>query len=935
MRTFLRSLTWTALGSRFARRMFLLFVLASLIPLAVIGLTVHYQYQQNLDDSRQTMLRQSARDFGQAVLDRLLIADRSLDEWWSVRDVASLSLLETTFSHVSVVDTGGARKTYLGAALDHRIPDHWWETDRVRIASLEMDGWSQVFLVKGIDRQQMLLAAVKPQYLWEPAAGRPAGVNLLVLTTRSALFESVPIPRQAMPGLLTGIASGKSDHVGWEAGKADYTGIYWELFLRSRFEGYNWHIVAASEGAANKLLLSRYSGQLTTVTLLTLLFATLLSSSQIRRYLNPLEKLIDATKDIAGHRFERTITIRSGDEFEELGNAINDMSQQLGRQFSALTTLSEIDATILEEHDLREVVKSILSKSLQMLPAKRLVAMVNDDEVVNRMQMMSCDESGRVEESRIQLSADTLAWIADQPTESEGQLAELPDELALALKSPGKGALLAVSKQFKLQSLLLLAPAKETDWDQKVVEQARNVNQRLAVALTAVERQQELFQQANYDALTGLPNRQLLNERLERKIVHAKKVGAHFAVMFIDLDHFKVVNDGMGHSAGDELLKEIAQRIEGCIEVADTVARLGGDEFVVLIGDVQDINDIEMIAARLQQQISLPVQMDGRQHQVSASLGVALYPADGDSAEVLLRNADAAMYQAKDTGRGRAAYFEQSMNDAAVERLIIKEDLHAALAKNVGLTLHYQPMIEFDTGKVCGAEALIRWNHPELGFISPDRFIGVAEATGLIDVLDRWVFRRVCIQLNEWGLGGVEMPYVSVNVSGREIVDEGYVPRLLSDLTEYGIGPEQIRLEVTETALIKDLSRTAKVLEDIRSHGIKVAIDDFGTGYSSLSYVQDLPADTLKIDKSFVDRLDGSNPTKAAAIISTVVHLAEAMNQMVVAEGVEELAQAAVLQKLGCHVAQGYLYAKPMCASDLATWLSVSRMGRYAAKAKA
>lgn len=426
----------------------------------------------------------------------------------------------------------------------------------------------------------------------------------------------------------------------------------------------------------------------------------------------------------------------------------------------------------------------------------------------------------------------------------------------------------------------------------------------------------QLERQANYDDLTGLPNRNLLQDRLSQALIFARRKNRSLAVLFIDLDHFKNINDGLGHDAGDALLALVAARLVGNVREGDTVARQGGDEFVLLLPEIRAEEDVPEITQKLVKAMSAPFDIGGRELHITCSIGIASYPKDGEDRQTLLKNADAAMYSAKKMGRNNAQYYSAEMNVRAMDRLVLENGLHHALERDEFL-LHYQPQVDLRSGEIVGMEALVRWQHPELGLISPAMFIPVAEDSGLIVELGEWVLRSACAQNKAWQLAGLKPVSVAVNLSARQFRQPGLVEKVVAILDETGLDPACLELELTESLVMQDVEKTIATLGKLKAMGIKLSIDDFGTGYSSLSYLKRFPIDTLKIDQSFVR--DITTDPDDAAIAKSIISMAHDMQLRVIAEGVETEAQKSFLQQRHCDEMQGYLFSRPVPAAEFET----------------
>jgi len=420
---------------------------------------------------------------------------------------------------------------------------------------------------------------------------------------------------------------------------------------------------------------------------------------------------------------------------------------------------------------------------------------------------------------------------------------------------------------------------------------------------------------AYYDALTSLPNRSLLTKLVDQALIVAQRSKAHGCVMFIDLNRFKLINDTLGRSVGDALLREISQRFRLALRDQDVVARLSGDEFAVGLFDIHQHYEASMVANKLQAAVNEPFLIDGHDLRVSASIGISVYPQDGNDAETLLRLADIAMYRAKQnasTDGEHIAFYSQDMNKGMQERMRIESGLRQALG-NGQLLLHYQPKFEISTGKIIGAEALVRWKHPERGLVPPAEFIPLAEATGLVVQVGEWVLEAACAQAQAWKEKGLPPVRLAVNVSAREFTS-ALPGRVMETLQRYGLEPSWLELEITESTLMHNIERVIGIMDRLTAAGITLSLDDFGTGYSSLSYLKRFPIDTLKIDRSFTTGIPVD--TNDCAIASTIISIAQQLKHKVIAEGVETPEQLAFLKDSGCDEVQGYLFSRPLPAQE-------------------
>jgi diguanylate cyclase (GGDEF)-like protein len=423
---------------------------------------------------------------------------------------------------------------------------------------------------------------------------------------------------------------------------------------------------------------------------------------------------------------------------------------------------------------------------------------------------------------------------------------------------------------------------------------------------------------ASHDSLTGLPNREMFNGLLRHSIDTARRGDRRFALLFIDLDRFKVINDSLGHDAGDMLLVEVASRLRGALRANDVVARLGGDEFVVVLEEASDRGDVERIAAVLLSALGGPMQLDGHECHTTASIGIAMFPENGNDAPTLTKNADRAMYLAKEDGKNGFRFCNGEVKAQSIERLKLETELRRAVERDQ-LSLHYQPKVDIQSGQITGVEALLRWTHPEFGQVPPAQFIPLAEETGLIVPIGRWVLREACAQNMSWQRAGLRPVSMAVNLSPRQFTDEHLLHDVDEALLASGMSAVLLQLEVTESMVMRNVARAVRVLHDIQRRGIRLAIDDFGTGYSSMSLMKQFPIDTIKIDRSFVRDLP--RDTEDQAITQAIISMGKALGMTVVAEGVETAAQQAFLRDHHCDEMQGYLFSKPLPPRALARLL--------------
>ena len=431
---------------------------------------------------------------------------------------------------------------------------------------------------------------------------------------------------------------------------------------------------------------------------------------------------------------------------------------------------------------------------------------------------------------------------------------------------------------------------------------------------------------AQHDPVTNLPNRLLLSDRITQSIALARRQDRSIAVIFLDLDRFKYINDSLGHAVGDQLLQSVSKRLLAGVRGSDTVSRLGGDEFVILLSEIAHAEDAATSATKILRSLSAPHLIGGQDVEIDGSIGISIYPDDGLDAETLIKNADTAMYHAKQNGRNNFEFFRADMNLEAVERQSLEGSLRRALKREEFL-LHYQPKVNLDTGEITGVEALIRWQRPDRGLVSPSEFVPAAEECGLIIQIGRWVLREACRQAREWQVTGLPFKRISVNVSAPEFRAKTFIDGIRTVLRETGLDARYLDIELTEGVLMEDAKSTVAVLQELKLIGIHLAVDDFGTGYSSLSYLQQFPIDVLKIDKSFVQQISGD--PNDSAIVSAIIDMGRNLKQRVIAEGIETQEQLEFLRTHHCEEGQGYLFSRPVAAAQLADLLEMGVTGTF------
>ncbi len=897
-----------ALGTRVTRRVVALFVVCALLPVAAAILLSYGRINDALIAQRIGVLRGIAAGYSTSLVDRLNVADLLLRsvaaDIGNARGLQRDRDLREYFSSAVAFEPGGMRVVFGAPAQAADLG----QLEKIELrsggtATLAVAPSGGVWFLAATPGRRVALE-LDPRFLWGADDELPYLTYVCVLSRHGAPLNCTQgIPEAALAAIRERTSGKPTGDLAWEADGTRYLSGYGDMFLRGRFGADTWSVIA-SQPEEHVLAPVRALWRIVVpVVALGLLVAALLGLVQVRRTLGPLQELTRATARIASRDFDVRVPAARNDEFGQLAGAFNSMSARLGRQFNALLAHAEIDAVILSSVDLARVAEIVLRRAAELVRSDQCFLLLAEAD--GSYRLYSRNGPGGDEARAIGIAADDACSLL-QATDGMTGLPGLPAKHAFALPIALGGA---------LAGALVLGYDEDRRPDAEEIALLRDLGDRVAVAIATARRDQELYRRANFDALTQLPNRLLGLEELTRAVARAERQRRTLAVLFVDLDGFAAVNDSVGHAAGDQILVQSAERLRGCLRKSDLVARLGGDEFALVLPEVREATDAAVVARHVIAAFSAPFELAQTSAFVSASVGIALYPGDGASAEELLRHADLAMYQAKRAGRGQSAFFEPSMNAAARRRVELERELRQALERDEFL-LHYQPQLDLRSGRIVGGEALVRWMHPTRGPVAPAQFIGFAESSGLIEDIGRWVLGAACAQFVAWQAEGLPIEQVSVNVSPRQLRQPGFARIVAAALERHGVPARALRLEVTESAVIEVQGAAAANLAALNELGTPIELDDFGTGYSSLAYLQRLPVATVKLDRSFIRTIDASPSTQA--VVRAAIDMAHALGKSVVAEGVENAEQLALLSQMRCDMMQGYYLSPPVPAAAFA-----------------
>lgn len=900
MRSFLR-LDGTFLRSRLGRRIFLMFCVAVIVPAVAVFWLTYRTTARSAQQAGQAAMRAENKHFGLSVFERLQAAQALLDQVaaGSSGGPVGQPLLRPFFNETSFLDLPGASSpgpTKLAQALAS-LPLAELQTAKLVVLPAIRGGQPSIVLLNRSQSSNRILAgALRPSFLWGRA-------------------EDLPIDGQ----ICTYAAGQLLACVGENAGSGEpgeQMSDQWDLFLKAQFASDSWQFVATKRFPSLLLSPLQFLAPLAAGLLFLVL---LLSSIQIRRILVPLETLVARIRAVS--RADAPLSPATDDELATLTQTFDEMERRIHTQMETLRTLAEVDRLVLGRVPLSQVIGVVMA---------RIAVVVDVVAVGITLRRAGADPAV---EHYLQGSGQAAVEIGRQAS-----LAPLPAEgyghpggrwMKAGMPGPGfdhhrasRAVHIALGHREGSRIWVVLGCCPDRVPSDKALSEVRELGERIAVALAVEEHESRLVFQARHDPLTALPNRLAAIGALTLAIERASRSGLMFAAIFIDLDRFKAINDGLGHARGDVMLVHVGERIRQRIARDDFVSRLGGDEFFVIAHDLRDVGDAAAAIARLRSAFATPIVAGGIELMVGFSAGIALYPRHGTDPAQLVHNADLAMYRGKKAGGGRTEFFEEEMNAAALNRVQLENDLRLAI-RDGQLHLHYQPRVDSRTGRIVGAEALARWRHPVRGDIPPSAFITLAEECGLIDKLGSFVMHEACRQLGEWKRGGLDLPVVAVNVSSHQLRSGKLVELVGNAIARGGIDWNELEIEVTESLLVNDSGAATSQLQAIREAGSTVAIDDFGTGYSSLAYLTKLPIDTLKIDRAFIANLGEDDASMA--VIRSIIALAGTLGKKIVAEGVERMEHVELLDAWGCHVIQGYVFHRPLTPDAI-----VVELGRQA-----
>ena len=892
------------LHSKLARRTLSLFVLSALIPVIVLYLVTVQRVDVLYQDQQNQELRRASKSFALLIYERVALLrseGATIAGTFKYRgDVEAAAHVDADnwpyFTEIKIVDLSDPTVTPSWVSESSLVnnSDDLWRANQgeLRVDPLTLDVWL-VFRLEGKPGSRLALRP-SSQYLWQGLAEFDLNKEFRVYFHGNQLLFNSRVE--------------KDDDQGLDLMKSSAS---W-LLVFTNFSGESeWRIEAIALEGGSFLEQAEFQTLVKLITLLAILFATFISVNVIRRSLQPIQALTKGIENIDANHFVSPVIINSGDEFELLGDTFNKMSAKLGRHIDAMHSLSTIDQLILNRLKIEDIVDVVVNEGKKLLRVKTIYFLVANDHSDEYLVFSSQGENNNISLDKVALDA------IHRPLEFNHASALQVNKQLTALWAEDAVLYTAVMWHNQKAKGVLIAEFYQQPEDD-LCAIANSFVDHVTVALSNADWEERLFKQAHYDVLTGLPNRYLFNDQLSLAIDQAKKSGQKLGVFFVDIDGFKGINDSIGHDSGDKFLVEIASRLDELID-SGVVYRLGGDEFVIVYNcgtndKLEVVEEIGLVAEDMRAVAVKPVLVENKKISCSVSIGIAIFPDDSEAAEDLLRFSDKAMYQAKSEGHNCYRYYSEIDNKSTLEREAIVTEFHRAIT-NDEFELYYQPKVDLSTAVMDGCEALIRWNHPERGFIAPNDFIPLAETYGVIEDIGRWVIRTAASQQVEWKKKGFDVGRVAINVSVTQLLNKGFYNDVVNILEGVGCSGELLEFEITETAYADDLEGFKDSVVAIKKIGVIFSVDDYGTGYSSLSLLLKLPIEKIKIDKSFIDNIE--TDSISYAIVESTIKLAKVMGLSVVAEGVEDPGQLLLLLGARCDCVQGYLFSRPVPAGQL------------------
>jgi diguanylate cyclase (GGDEF)-like protein len=923
------------------RRMALVVALCATLPVVLLVFLFAREVDSSAAASLQRELADSSRLYGELIKSRLAAAETIVltlaasdvgeDGAILKRQVANSS----AFKSVVLVGQDGvlaSGETMLRPAPLQRVA---LEAGEMVLLSVNFDGrMTSAFLVKevsAVGARRLAYFELAPDWLWKSLDDLPTELTLAVVDADAkVLYDVGPLSTDATHLFADHIRlSGSSGRGGaghtlaWQDGGEEWRGVIQPMqFASDRITAVSWAVISFSRETPF-LARAQHVWQWVPLLLLAVTLGALLGGTYLaRQYVPSVRAMSAALAALRLRRYEQ-VTALAPDEMGMLLAGFNCSVTTLREQFHALETLGEIDKLLLGSADLEQVLDAVLSRAQSVTRCDCVSITLRDADAPHRARVYLAGAGlTDLPVRRVELDDDMITTLASEP---QGLTVARCEQRRHSFLQP----LNELGAEFfwvwpvivceRVEAILGVGYREAPSTDPYLARSGTQFAERLAVALTKNVHEAQLYAQAQYDPLTALPNRALFRDRLSQELANSNAGLSRGALLYIDLDHFKRVNDSVGYGAGDQLLTIVAQRLRSCTKDGDTVARLGGDEFAVILRNVGDPDSARGVGERIIQLLQLPVNIGGRDHFICASIGITLFPDDGITIDDLIRNADTAMYRAKDAGRGCVMFFDPHLSGGAV--MTTETGLQQALRRRE-FSLFYQPQFSVADGSLVGLEALLRWQTSRDGLRPPGEFVPAAEESGLIVDIGGWVLEAACAQLALWREQNMAPPRLALNVSAQQLKHVEFPKLVRRALDRHGIPPAVLELELTESVFADEAA--GATLGRLAQLGVHLSLDDFGTGYSSLSYLRQYPIGTVKIDRTFLEEV----PQNAASstLVETIIVMAHALGKRVVAEGIETVEQLDFLRDRRCDIAQGFFLARPLSGQAVTELLQARTM---------
>lgn len=914
------------LRSKLARRIFALFFVAALLPLLIITTLSFQKVNRLILSERTAQLKQDNKHLSQVTYERLTNIQAKLQSiLFVLRAERELpfeikTLMHAYVSVAAIVDSqSGLAVDLLGNSQQKKLPKLNIQKISTTASTLftHSDGratQADIYFVQKVhfDKQSShyLLVKVRADYLW-PSDQLPFETVVSVFDEQGRMLQ-LQNDLEIKSGQFTSWLRPEFENQSRiKFGDNDYLVNRRSLFMDAQFNSADWRFIGVQPYIHTVAELSQFRNFFIPPILLSLALISFVCLIMIRRNLNPVEQLLKGTRRVALNDFDHHIEVQSNDEFGVLAESFNTMTTKLKNQFDINSKLSKIDQLILENASIDEIAATVISGLGSIIPAQEVCLVLIDSEIEHSSIVYVLSDISDLYCKHVIDETD----IAESVLSFSSKNQKLSNNSALNLRlllaqKDGFAHFIPILGENYVYGLLIAVNPAPIKLDNEAFILTNEYAGRISVALAAQNRNRRLVYQANVDSLTNIPNRRQMENSVNEAIRFvADGRSQQGAIIFIDLDRFKHVNDAYGHPVGDQLLIQAANRLSDCLGGNQVVARFGGDEFAILMPNIINVLQVEQLAREVIETLSLPFRLDHFVSYVGASAGIALFPDNADNFDELLQKADTAMYIAKNAGRNQFSFYHQDMGVNSLKRSTLEHEIRLAI-DNSAFEVYYQPKVCATTGSIKGFEALLRWQHETIGYVSPADVIPIAEESDLIIELGDWVLLQVCNQMMAWqGLWTKGLMF-SVNASSIQVMSDGYLDRLTAIIQKSGIDPNCLEIEITEGLFLNDQQATTLILEQVHELGVKIAVDDFGTGFSSLGYLSQLPIDTLKIDRCFIESMSESEKDKN--LVKTIVAMANNLHLDVVAEGVETKEELIILREFFYGQIQGYFFSKPL-----------------------